>query len=67
MAGKRSNREILTGGKKYAAKQGKKFRVEEVVFDKSSREYVWLFFSNNVKRSDQYINIYVQGVLNRVS
>lgn len=46
MAGKRSNREILTGGKKYAAKQGKKFRVEEVVFDKSSREYVIYFFNN---------------------
>lgn len=34
----RTNREILTGGKKYANSKGKKHLVEEVVFDKGSRE-----------------------------
>jgi len=36
--GPRQNREILTGGKKYAQKKARKHGVEEVVFDKSSRE-----------------------------
>jgi ribosomal RNA-processing protein 17 len=34
----RTNREILTGGKKYANNKAKKHLVEEVVFDKGSRE-----------------------------
>jgi ribosomal RNA-processing protein 17 len=34
----RTNREILTGGKKYSQNKGKKHAVAEVVFDKESRE-----------------------------
>lgn len=34
----RSNREILTGGKKYTQNKGKKHLVEEVVFNKDDRE-----------------------------
>lgn len=47
----RSNREILTGGKKYAQKQAKKHRVEEVVFDKDARvEYLTGFHKRKVER-----------------
>ncbi len=38
MAGPRQNREILTGGKKFAQRNAKKHVVEEVVFDKDSRQ-----------------------------
>lgn len=38
MAGSRQNREILTGGKKYVKQKARKHGVEEVVFDKGSRE-----------------------------
>ncbi|CAH2354424.1 ribosomal RNA-processing protein 17 [[Candida] railenensis] len=47
----RTNREILTGGKKYATKQAKKHRVEEVVFDKDARvEYLTGFHKRKVER-----------------
>lgn len=50
MAG-RSNREILTGGKKYQQKQSKKFGVEEVVFDPKNREeYLTGFHKRKVER-----------------
>ncbi|KAG7195334.1 pre-60S ribosomal particles component [Scheffersomyces spartinae] len=51
MAQSRSNREILTGGKKYVQKQANKHRVEEVVFDKDSRkEYLTGFHKRKVQR-----------------
>lgn len=51
MAPVRTNREILTGGKKYAQKQAKKFGVEEVVFDKDSRqEYLTGFHKRKLQR-----------------
>ncbi|EGV60442.1 hypothetical protein PSN45_001798 [Yamadazyma tenuis] len=51
MSGRRSNREILTGGKKYIQKQGKKFGVDEVVFDKDSRQdYLTGFHKRKVQR-----------------
>lgn len=59
MAGGRSNREILTGGKKYHTKQGKKFGVDEVVFDKDSRkEYLTGFHKRKLqrqKKAQEYI------------
>ncbi|KAG2732621.1 hypothetical protein G9P44_005038 [Scheffersomyces stipitis] len=55
----RKNREILTGGKKYAQKAAKKHRVEEVVFDKDSRvEYLTGFHKRKVqrqKKAQEYI------------
>lgn len=51
MSSVRSNREILTGGKKYAQKQAKKFGVDEVVFDKDSRhEYLTGFHKRKLQR-----------------
>ena len=51
MAPGRSNREILTGGKKYAQKQAKKYGVDEVVFDKDSRqEYLTGFHKRKLQR-----------------
>lgn len=45
------NREILTGGRKYAAKQKAKHRVEEVVFDPALRaEYLTGFHKRKVER-----------------
>ncbi|KAK6456766.1 nucleolar protein 12-domain-containing protein [Scheffersomyces xylosifermentans] len=59
MSGGRKNRDILTGGKKYAQKQAKKHRVEEVVFDKESREeYLTGFHKRKVqrqKKAQEYI------------
>lgn len=59
MAGGRSNREILTGGKKYHTQQGKKFGVDEVVFDKDSRkEYLTGFHKRKLqrqKKAQEYI------------
>lgn len=59
MAGSRSNREILTGGKKYHTKQAKKFGVDEVVFDKDSRkEYLTGFHKRKLqrqKKAQEYI------------
>lgn len=50
MTGRR-NREILTGGKKYAQKAAKKHRVAEVVFDKESRtEYLTGFHKRKLQR-----------------
>ncbi|ODV96789.1 hypothetical protein PACTADRAFT_48603 [Pachysolen tannophilus NRRL Y-2460] len=47
----KQNREILTGGKKYAQKQQKKHRVDEVVFDKESREeYLTGFHKRKIQR-----------------
>lgn len=47
----RTNREILTGGKKYAQKQAKKYGVDEVVFDKDSRqEYLTGFHKRKLQR-----------------
>ncbi|CAK7896421.1 ribosomal RNA-processing protein 17 [[Candida] anglica] len=47
----RTNREILTGGKKYATKQAKKHRVDEVVFDKDARvEYLTGFHKRKIER-----------------
>lgn len=47
----RSNREILTGGKKYHQKQIKKYGVEEVVFDKAAREdFLTGFHKRKVER-----------------
>lgn len=49
--GPRTNREILTGGKKYHQRQSKKFGVDEVVFDKSSRqEYLTGFHKRKLER-----------------
>ncbi|ODQ81856.1 hypothetical protein BABINDRAFT_160087 [Babjeviella inositovora NRRL Y-12698] len=56
MAGKptkagRPNREILSGGKKYATKQANKHRVAEVVFDKDARvEYLTGFHKRKIER-----------------
>lgn len=51
MAGVKSNRELLTGGKRYAQKAAKKHRVEEVVFDKESRkEYLTGFHKRKLER-----------------
>lgn len=51
MAGVRSNRDILTGGKRYAQKAAKKHRVDEVVFDKESRkEYLTGFHKRKLER-----------------
>lgn len=53
MAG-RTNREILTGGKKYTQKQSKKHGVDEVVFDKDSRqEYLTGFHKRKLQRKKQ--------------
>lgn len=47
----KTNREILTGGKKYVQKQKLKHRVEEVVFDKDARkEYLTGFHKRKVQR-----------------
>ncbi|KAG7799894.1 hypothetical protein KL929_000810 [Ogataea haglerorum] len=47
----RPNREILTGGKKYAKKRKKANRVEEVVFDKDSRvQYLTGFHKRKLQR-----------------
>ncbi|CDK24892.1 unnamed protein product [Kuraishia capsulata CBS 1993] len=47
----RENRDILTGGRKYAQKQAKKHRVEEVVFDKDARvEYLTGFHKRKLAR-----------------
>lgn len=47
----RSNREILTGGKKYVDKAKQKHRVEEVKFDKESRkDYLTGFHKRKVAR-----------------
>lgn len=55
----RTNREILTGGKKYIQRQQKKFGVDEVVFDKDSRqEYLTGFHKRKVqrqKKAQEYI------------
>lgn len=52
----RSNREILTGGKKYLQKQAKKYGVDEVVFDKASREeYLTGFHKRKVERQKKAI------------
>lgn len=49
--GPRTNREILTGGKKYHQKQAKKYGVDEVVFDKDSRkEYLTGFHKRKLER-----------------
>lgn len=49
--GPRTNREILTGGKKYHQKQVKKFGVDEVVFDRESRqEYLTGFHKRKLER-----------------
>ncbi|KAK6200069.1 nucleolar protein 12-domain-containing protein [Scheffersomyces amazonensis] len=58
MAVKR-NRDILTGGKRYADKAAKKHAVEEVVFDKDSRvEYLTGFHKRKLqrqKKAQEYI------------
>ncbi|KAG7814030.1 hypothetical protein KL921_000304 [Ogataea angusta] len=47
----RPNREILTGGKKYAQKRKQANRVEEVVFDKDSRvQYLTGFHKRKLQR-----------------
>ncbi|CEP23622.1 unnamed protein product [Cyberlindnera jadinii] len=47
----RTNREILTGGKKYTNNKAKKHLVEEVVFDKGSREeYLTGFHKRKLER-----------------
>lgn len=47
----RTNREILTGGKKYHQKQAKKYGVDEVVFDKAAREeFLTGFHKRKVER-----------------
>lgn len=51
MNGRRSNREILTGGKKYIQRQNKKHGVDEVTFDKGSREeYLTGFHKRKLQR-----------------
>lgn len=51
MSGRRPNREILTGGKKYIQKQNKKHGVDEVTFDKDSRqEYLTGFHKRKLQR-----------------
>lgn len=68
MSGIRKNRDILTGGKKYAQKQAKKHHVEEVVFDKDLRvEYLTGFHKRKLerkKRAQSYIK--EQGRLTRI-
>lgn len=47
----RTNREILTGGKRYHQRQSKKYGVDEVVFDKDSRqEYLTGFHKRKLER-----------------
>ena len=47
----RTNRQILSGGKRYADKKAKKHRVEEVVFDKDARvEYLTGFHKRKLQR-----------------
>lgn len=47
----RTNREILTGGKRYHQRQSKKYGVDEVVFDKESRqEYLTGFHKRKLER-----------------
>lgn len=47
----RTNRDILTGGKKYQQKQAKKYGVDEVVFDKKAREeFLTGFHKRKVER-----------------
>lgn len=49
--GPRTNRDILTGGKKYQQKQAKKYGVDEVVFDRESRqEYLTGFHKRKLER-----------------
>ncbi|ODV64659.1 hypothetical protein HYPBUDRAFT_154279 [Hyphopichia burtonii NRRL Y-1933] len=59
MSSIRRNREILTGGKKYHQQQTKKFGVDEVVFDKESRqEYLTGFHKRKLqrqKKAQEYI------------
>ncbi|KAK6460630.1 nucleolar protein 12-domain-containing protein [Scheffersomyces coipomensis] len=59
MAGPRKNRDILTGGKRYAEKAAKKHAVDEVVFDKDSREeYLTGFHKRKLqrqKKAQEYI------------
>lgn len=51
MSGIRRNREILTGGKKYAQKQARKHQVDEVNFDKELRvEYLTGFHKRKLQR-----------------
>lgn len=58
MAG-RTNREILTGGKKYQQKQAKKYGVDEVVFNKDSRqEYLTGFHKRKVERKKKAQEFY---------
>lgn len=57
----RSNREILTGGNKYRQKQAKKYGVEEVVFNKDSRqEYLTGFHKRKVERQKKAKNFFEQ-------
>lgn len=47
----KSNRELLTGGKKYVQKKARNFGVDEVVFDKDSRhEYLTGFHKRKLER-----------------
>ncbi|KAH3674354.1 hypothetical protein WICMUC_003380 [Wickerhamomyces mucosus] len=49
--GKRTNRDILTGGKKYTQNKAKQHLVEEVVFDKDSRlDYLTGFHKRKLER-----------------
>lgn len=49
--GPKTNREILTGGKRYHQKQVKKYGVDEVVFDRESRqEYLTGFHKRKLER-----------------
>lgn len=51
MSGRRTNREILTGGKKYIQQKSKKHGVEEVTFDKDSRQdYLTGFHKRKLQR-----------------
>ncbi|RCK63944.1 Ribosomal RNA-processing protein 17 [Candida viswanathii] len=51
MSGIKKNRELLTGGKKYIQQKAKKHLVEEVTFDKASRqEYLTGFHKRKVQR-----------------
>lgn len=57
----RSNRDILTGGSKYKQKQAKKFGIEEVVFNKDSRqEYLTGFHKRKVERQKKAKSFYEQ-------
>lgn len=59
MTGRRTNREILSGGKNYIQKQTKKYGVNEVVFDKDSRkDYLTGFHKRKLqrqKKAQEYI------------